>query len=112
LSISRTTEAPRLSPNRWHAARRFALACLAALGLWTLAAATIAIARPGETTVIAIGAPSALMSRVDPDRIRFVRVGGIFVLAAVSGREGVKALYDNGALIVLPGGRGGCGLAL
>ncbi len=112
MSISTTIEAPCRSPRRWQAARRFALACLAALGLWTLAAATIAIARPGETTVIAIGAPSVLMRDVDPDRIRLMRVGGLFVLAAVSGREGVKALYDNGALIVLPGGRGGCGLAL
>jgi hypothetical protein len=109
LSISTTTEP---AARHWRAARRFAVACLAVLGLWTLAAATIAIARPGETTVIAIGAPAGLMRNVDPDRIRFVRVGGIFVLAAVSGREGVKALYDNGALIVLPGGRGGCGLAL
>jgi hypothetical protein len=85
---------------------------MAALGLWTLAMATLAVARPGEAMVVAIGAPEGLLAHVDPDRIRLVRVGGIFVLAAVSGREGVRALYDNGALIVLPGSRGGCGLAL
>ncbi len=112
MSISTTIDSAKPTGRRLRGARRFLLASLAALGLWTLTAAAIAVARPGETTVIAIGTPSALMSRADPERIRFVRVGGIFVLAAVSGREGVRALYENGALIVLPGGRGGCGLAL
>lgn len=98
--------------GRWHAARGFVLACLLVLSVWTLAAATIAAARPGEAMVVAIGSPAALLRDVDPDRLRLVRVAGFFVLAAVSGREGVRALYDNGALIVLPGRRGGCGIVL
>jgi multisubunit Na+/H+ antiporter MnhE subunit len=109
LSISTTIET---APRRRHAARGFVLASVAALGLWMLGMATLAMARPGEGMVVAIGAPASLLRDVDPDRIRLVRVGGIFVLAAVSGREGVKALYGSGALIVLPGSRGGCGLAL
>jgi len=108
LSISTTIEP---LTRRWRAASGFALAAVVALGLWTLAMAAVAVARPGEAMVVAIGAPSALLSQIDPDRIRLVRVGGLFVLAAVSGREGVRAFYDSGALIVLPGSRGGCGLA-
>ncbi|MBL8569103.1 MAG: hypothetical protein JNK84_08455 [Phreatobacter sp.] len=107
MSISTTIEP---LARRWRAARGFTLAAAAALGLWTLVMAAIAVARPGEAMVVAIGAPSDLLSRIDPDHIRLVRVGGLFVLAAVSGREGVRALYDSGALIVLPGSRGGCGL--
>lgn len=108
MSISTTIEP---LARRWRAARGFILAALAALGLWTLVMAAVAVARPGEAMVVAIGAPSALLSQIDADRIRLVRVGGLFVLAAVSGREGVRALYDGGALIVLPGSRAGCGLA-
>ncbi|WP_439573234.1 hypothetical protein [Phreatobacter sp.] len=82
-----------------------------ALAVWVLAAATITAARPGEAMVIALGNPAVLMTAGDADRLRLVRVTGPFVVAVVSGREGIGALYAAGALLVLPGRRGGCGLA-
>jgi hypothetical protein len=111
LSISTTIEA-RAPARRlqWRGLGGFLAASALVLAVWTLSAATIAAARPGEAMVVALGDPAQLLRNVDPDRIRLVQVAGGFVLAAVSGREGVRALYENGALLVLPGRRGGCGL--
>lgn len=101
---------------RRHGRRRGGLAGFLATGslalaVWLLAAATITAARPGEAMVIALGSPAALMAAGNADTLRLVRVTGPFVVAAVSGRDGVGALYAAGALIVLPGRRGGCGLS-
>lgn len=81
------------------------------LALWMLVAGIVTAVRPGEAMVIALGRPASLMMAGHADSLRLVRVVGPFVVAAVSGREGVGALYAAGALIVLPGRRGGCGLA-
>lgn len=101
--------APRPQGRRPGGPAGFLAVAALVLALWILAAATITAARPGEAMVIALGSPAALMAAGDAATLRLVRVTGPFVVAAVSGRDGVGALYQAGALIVLPGRRGGCG---
>lgn len=77
---------------------------------WTVLAGGIAAARSGPALVVALGDTTELMKRVDPDQVRLLRVAGIFLVAAVSDRAGVRALYESGAYLVLPAREGGCGV--
>ncbi|WP_216072772.1 hypothetical protein, partial [Acinetobacter baumannii] len=66
--------------------------------------------RSGPAMVVALGDTTTLMRRVDPDQVRLLRVGGIFLIAAVNDRAGIRDLYESGAYLVLPAREGGCGI--
>ncbi|MGL4288768.1 MAG: hypothetical protein ACRCVA_20635 [Phreatobacter sp.] len=90
--------------------RQFLAASALVLAGWTALAGGIAAARSGPAMVVALGDPTALMKRIDPDQVRLLRVTGIFLVAAVNDRAGVRDLYESGAYLVLPAREGGCGV--
>uniref|UniRef100_UPI0013D104B1 hypothetical protein n=1 Tax=Klebsiella aerogenes TaxID=548 RepID=UPI0013D104B1 len=64
------------------------------LAAWAALAGGIAAARSGPAMVVALGDTTTLMRRVDPDQVRLLRVGGIFLIAAVNDRAGIRDLYE------------------
>jgi hypothetical protein len=100
LELQRTQDKPL--PSRWlsHAA--------AALIVWCLLIVVITALFEPAVDVVLVGPPSRMLQTLDGTDSRIVDAGRFYVRVRGTERGFVRALYANGAWLVIPASIGGC----